>query len=610
VVDFSIGRIGAAAGARQPPLMEGDYVEVRFRMTDATTGRPLAGVKPAAWLDIGNVIQGQRGEQRECKDKVALYLKGIVGIRPMVDLNSYYLMVLNQDPSISVIDPVVSMTGRTSLYATVVLKRPPGDWVRSADSKRIYVSEPRAGEVAVVDTETFKVQASVEAGQEPVRVALQGDGRYLWVGDDAREAAQSGVTVIDTEALKPVARIATGRGHHEIAFSSDDRYAFVSNREEGTVSVVDVDRLRKVKDLRTGPVPISLAFSSLSRALYVADGKEGTIAVVDGSRLEVIARVAARPGLGPLRVTQDGRWAFAVNPAENAVYVVDTAENRLAHTVPVGGKPYQLAFSRAFAYVRLLDSERVVMVNLGSLGGSKQPIVQGFQAGTGAPKMAGDLSIADSITQAALDAAVFVVNPAESVVYYYMEGMNAPMGSYGAYGHAARAVSVVDRSLKEVEPGVYAGRLRIPAAGRYDVAFLIDNPSVLHCFSAEARPNPALQQELPALAIRYLESPSQASVGAEVPVRFQLTDPATREPKTGLADVRVMWYLAPGQLRSLTFAREVGGGVYEVRAALPRAGAWYFHVDVPSLKVKSNDLPFHTVVAFDAPPSSLQATKP
>ncbi|HET9594534.1 MAG TPA: YncE family protein, partial [Anaeromyxobacteraceae bacterium] len=362
-VDFSIRRLGAASGAGQP-LMEGDYAEVRFRMVDATTGRPMTGVKPAAWMDIGGV--GPGGEQRECKDKVGLYLKGIVGIRPMVDLNSYYLLVLNQDPSISVIDPVVSMTGRTSLYATVLLKRPPADWARSGDAKRIYVSMPRAGEVAVVDGEAFKVQGSVPAGPDPVRVALQGDGRYLWVGNDSREPGESGVTVIDTETLAPVARIVTGRGHHEIAFSADDRHAFVSNRDEGSVSVVDVATLRKVRDVRTGPVPIALAFSPLSGALYVADGREGTIAVVDGTGLEVTARIATRPGLGPLRVSRDGRWAIAVNPAENAAYVVDTSLNRLAHTIPARGKPYQVAFTRAFAYLRLLDSERVVMVNLGS----------------------------------------------------------------------------------------------------------------------------------------------------------------------------------------------------------------------------------------------------
>ena len=125
-----------------------------------------------------------------------------------------------------------------------------------------------------MDTETFKVVNEIEAGEQPMRAELQADERYLWVGNNAETAEQSGVTVIDTEALKPVAFIATGMGHHEIAFSDDDRYAFVSNRDEGTVSVIDVRSLEKVADLETGPVPISLAYSPLGKALYAADGKQ------------------------------------------------------------------------------------------------------------------------------------------------------------------------------------------------------------------------------------------------------------------------------------------------------------------------------------------------
>lgn len=299
-VDLSVERLGGAdAGA---PLREGDYVEVRFRLTDVASGNPVTGQKPAAWLDLGAVSLGPAGEQRECKDKVALYLKGVVGIRPMVDLNSSFVLVLNQDPSLSVIDPVVSLAGRTSLYATVPLKRPPADWARSADSKRVYVSQPLAGEVAVVDAESFRVEASIEAGRNPVRVALQPGGRLLVVGDDGA-GPDGGVTVVDTSTLRPLGRVRTGRGHHELAFSVDGRRVFVTNRDAGTVSVVDLSTLRKVKDLATGPLPISLAVSPLSQALYVADGKTGEIVAVDPGRLRVRARArasarCARPSTG------------------------------------------------------------------------------------------------------------------------------------------------------------------------------------------------------------------------------------------------------------------------------------------------------------------------
>lgn len=590
-IDFTIERVGETGA-----LLEGDLAEVRFRMTDIASGRPVPGLKPAAWMDMAGVVGGKPGQERECKDKVALYLQGSVGIRPMIDLNSYYLVLMNRDASISVIDPVVSMTGNTSLLASVVLKRPGGDWVRSRDGRRLYVSMPRADEVAVIDSEAFRLLGNVATGPEPMRLALQTDGRYLWVANDAKDAAQSGVTVIDTESMKPVERIATGRGHHEIAFSGDGRLAFVSNRDEGTVSAIDIATLRKVKDLKTGPLPIAMAWSPLSQSIYVADGKAGTVAAIDTSGLEVVARIQVKPGLGPMRFSQDGRWGFVVNPAERSVFVVDAAENRLAHTIPVDGKPYQVALSRAFAYLRLLDSEQVKMVNLQSLGAGKNPIVQTFGAGTGAPMAAGELSLADTISQASTEAAVFVVNPADSTTYFYMEGMNAPMGSYSGYGHAVAAATVVDRSLKEVEPGVYAGKVKIPMPGRYDVAFLLDNPRVLHCFSADALSNPALKKGLGEVAVEFVDFPGRAAAGSIVPVRVRFTDPSSREPRNGLADVRVLYHVVPGGPKLEAEATARGDGVYEAAARVDRPGAWYFFVSVPSLKVKPSDVPYRGLV--------------
>ncbi len=592
VVDFSVLPSGTDG---KGPLVEGEYADVRFRMTDVASGRPVPGLKPAAWMDMSGTAAGKGGEQRACKDKVALYLQGSVGIRPMVDLNSYYLLVLNQDGSISVIDPVVSMTGNTSLFTTVVLKRPAADWTKSADQKRIYLSLPKAGEVAVVDAETFKVTGGIAAGAEPMRLALQPDGRRLWVGDDARAAGKGGVTVIDTESMTVVASIPTGAGHHEIALAGD-QVAFVTNRDSGTVTAIDARSLTRVKEIATGPMPIAVAWSSLSRSVYVADGKSGVITVIDPARLAITARIETKPGLGPVRFTQDGRWGFAVNPAARTVFVLDAAENRLAHTIPVDGQPYQVSFTRAFAYVRLLDSEQVKMVNLLSLGTDRKPIVQGFAAGNGAPQAAGDLSAADSVAQAATEAAVFVVNPADSNTYFYMEGMNAPMGSFGGYGHAARAVTVVDRSLKEVEPGVYTGKVRIPVAGKYDVAFLLDNPRILHCFAAEALENPSLHRGGHGLMAEYLDLPLRVPQGMVVPIRFRLLDTRTRAPRTGLKDVRVLLHASPGGPRGEVLAVEVGDGVYEARIVPGQSGIHYLFLSIPSERVKPNDLPFRGIL--------------
>ncbi len=595
VVEFSLVKLGG-----EGPLQEGDFAEARFVMTDEATGRPVPGLEPAVWMDMAGVVGGRGGESKECKDRVALYLQGSVGIRPMIDLNSYYLLTLNKDASISVVDPVVSMTGSTSLFATIVMKRPGADWAKTADGRRLFVSMPKAGEVSLIDSERFKLVETVPAGKDPMRLALQADGRYLWVGNDAAAAKESGVTVVDTETSKPVVFVPTGRGHHEIAFSPGDRHAFVSNRTDGTVSVIDVATLRKVKDLASGPLPIAMASSSLSQAIYVADGKDGTVSVIDPVRLRISARIRTAPGLGPLRFSPDGRWGFAVNPAARAVFVVDASANEVVHEIPLDGQPYQVTFTRAFAYVRLLDSDQVKMVNLLSVGRGKKPIVQGFGAGNGAPKLAGDLSLADSVSPASTDAAVFVANPADNNTYFYMEGMNAPMGSYGGYGHAVRAATVVDRSMKEVEPGVFASKVRIPVAGRYDVAFLLDNPRMLHCFAAEAAPNLELRKNLGALDVRF-ERPGPAIAGETIPLKLKITDPTTGEPRTGIGDVTVLYHRVPGGPKRTAAAAEMGGGFYQASLLAAQAGTYYAFITIPSLDVIPRDVPFQSIVVRREP---------
>jgi hypothetical protein len=157
-------------------------------------------------------------------------------------------------------------------------------------------------------------------------------------------------------------------------------------------------------------------------------------------------------------------------------------------------------------------------------------------------------------------------------------------------------VSVLDRSLQPRGPGVWSGRLRLPEAGRYDVAFLLDSPRLLHCFSLEAKQDPALRRDLGALAVDFQGTPARARAGAPLQVRFRLLDPVTRAPRAGLAGVRLLSYLAPGQSRGEVAPREVAPGEYEAQLLLPRAGAFYLHVVVPSLAVKAADLPFHSVI--------------
>ena len=572
-------------------LREEGTAAIRFEITDAATGQPLAGLSPAAWMSL---LPPDGTDAQKCRQDIEQFVSGTLLKRPALDLNVYFVLALNQDASVSVVDPLFGFGG-SRLLALVDLLSPGEDWVLTGDQRRLFVSQPEAGRVAAVDTSSWEVEAQVDAGPRPTRLALQPDEAYLWITLDltGEEGAGSGVAVIDARSLRVLARIPTGAGHHEIAFDADSRFAFVTNGDAGTVSVIDVRALAKVKDVPTGEQPVSIAWSSLAGAAYVTHARSGTIVAIDGQRHEVTARMTARPGLGQIRFAPGGRLGFAVNPPADAVFIVDAASNRILQSGEMLDAPDQVAFTDDLAYIRHQGSETVLMIPLKEVGeeGKAVPAAD-FPGGQHSFGQGRKPSPAAGIVRAPGQVAVLVANPADQAIYYYKEGMAAPMGHFKNYDREPRAVLVVDRSLGErSRKGSYETVAKLRGPGRYELAFLLESPRVLHCFQVEVLPDPAREEErrrsLPA-RVEILEAPSAVAVGKKAPVRFRLTDPNTGAPLSGLDDVRVLIHRTDRNWQSRIKARDLGAGVYEIAFTPTEPADYIVRVESPAGK-----LPLH-----------------
>jgi hypothetical protein len=189
---------------------------------------------------------------------------------------------------------------------------------------------------------------------------------------------------------------------------------------------------------------------------------------------------------------------------------------------------------------------------------------------------------AAGIVQAPGARAVLVANPADRTVYYYKEGMAAPMGSFANYSRQPRAVLVVDRSLRERSPGTYEtiARLRLP--GQYDLAFFLDAPRVVDCLrlAVDADPEKAKERRA-ALAprVEYLTAERNAPAGRPFTLRLRILDPVTGEPRKDLRDVTLLGYAPPGSRQSRRPAAQVEPGIYEATLVPDGPGTYYVYVE-------------------------------
>jgi hypothetical protein len=194
-------------------------------------------------------------------------------------------------------------------------------------------------------------------------------------------------------------------------------------------------------------------------------------------------------------------------------------------------------------------------------------------------------ALADSIVGAPDGIAVLVANPADRAIYYYKEGMAAPMGGFNNYSREPRAVLVVDRSLRERPGGVYATTVTVDAPGRYEVVFLLDAPRVVTCFALDVAPRPeTLAARTPDVAIVPVHLPRAVKAGTTTSIRFRLADAKTSQPLDA-RDVEVLAMQAPGVWQQRLRAAPAGSGEYEITVAPPGEGVVYLWVTSASARL-------------------------
>jgi len=462
----------------------GDDVRFRFSMTDVLTKKVISGAYPAAWVDPISEIYN-------CVQKVSSFLSGNKFSQAELDLNVFYVLTLNADPSIAVVDPLFGFGG-TQLLALIKLKSRGVDWEFSENQNFIFVSMPESNQIAVISTLNWKVVNNINVQTSPRKLSLQPDGQYLWVvcQGDKSNGVSSNLAVIDVASLKLKKHIPIGDGDHDLLVKEDSRFVYVTNKADNNLMVVDAQTMKLVTTIPTCTLPSSIDISSKANTIYVISEDTGEVTVVDAEKYNLSNSIQLESGICQISFEPTGRYALIINSKKDNISIIDAFTNKIAQVGNTESQPDQISFSEDLAYVRHRNSKTVLMIPLNQIGSENQtlPIVD-FPGGQNPPGKMSKPSLATGIVQAPGTNAMLIANPLDKTVYYYREGMAAPMGNFSNYDREPIAVMAIDRSLREVSPGNYETVAKLRSSGMHDIAFFVDAPRFINCFRINILPD-------------------------------------------------------------------------------------------------------------------------
>lgn len=246
----------------------------------------------------------------------------------------------------------------------------PGFVVVAPRGHHAYVANREARVVTVVDTAVNRVTATIPVPVGPPQyLAFSPDGRtvYISVWDEARTVAA--LAVLDTMTNSVVATVPMRSRPFLAAVTPDGRRLYVPNHDSGTISIVDTATNAVTAEIRVPAHPHWVDFSPDGRRAYTADHESNLVTVIDTATDTVVAEVPARRSPHSVAVHPTRPLVADADYDSDVVTMIDTDSERVVATIPVGDGPQDVTWAPdgRFAYVADVDADTVSVIDVATM---------------------------------------------------------------------------------------------------------------------------------------------------------------------------------------------------------------------------------------------------
>ncbi|MGD9863604.1 MAG: hypothetical protein AB7S99_10365 [Pseudodonghicola sp.] len=421
----------------------GQPVRLRVRLTDPVTGRPPRGVELLGW--VRPAARENPGCERAAQNFRATRRTPLGA----VDLNGILLAAYNRDATLSVIDPKLNLYS-SNLVAAHRLDAPPDAVAVSARQMRAFFADGARG--TIVAAQLTGPERSLFAGDLPgvATLAAVGSGD-LWAGDD-------------NGRLMRFAPDGSRRDAHALG-SGRVRLTRPHDADADRVAAYTAAGAALLLEGATGRVLMRTRFSGALSDLSVV-GTDGLLAVLQDSA-EAEVRYADAPE-APLRIPlgtrfarietgPDARIALAYTPGAALVALIDLALGRVVQSLALtGASVSEVTFTDNAAFVLSHDGGFLGAIDLATVALGKAAVLRKIDLGARTARPEGSDGLLVPLFPSPQ---VIAVEPRFQTGWLVGELASTvempPMDSIRLRGGIPQSVHVVDRSLQEVETGVF-----------------------------------------------------------------------------------------------------------------------------------------------------------
>ncbi len=241
--------------------------------------------------------------------------------------------------SVSFIDTATNAVKHVSYVG-----RSPHEAFFTPDGKRVWVTVRGENYVAVLDGQTFKEQGRIEVPNGPGMTIFSPDGKYGYVCSSFTPET----VVIATDSHAIVGRVKQESPFcPDIAATPDGKQVWLTLKDVGRTMVFNArPPFDILKTIATGPITnhVNIVRNQNGQFAYVTVGGLNTVKVFRTDNFEQIAAIgtgALPHGLWP---SGDGTRVYVGLENADAVAAIDTLENKVIATIPIGQAPQGVAY--------------------------------------------------------------------------------------------------------------------------------------------------------------------------------------------------------------------------------------------------------------------------